>query len=372
MTRTAAAGGSAPPIAATSSPATPSGSRPRRHRHERKRAGPPSDLRPHVSARSGRRGSSRRCRAPNSHARRPQRPRRRSRRRQRPQLRALPPRRHRSPRGGTRALPARTSQAGFRPSTSSAAPAGADWATRPGRGGGHPPDAPPRSRDPTGAGAHRGRAPRPHRQPRPSRRPRTLVRTAGKSARTTYGMVAHDGLPPHRMPPLRLQPWLRYRMVGCVAESDWVLLAYRMPREPSAPRVTVWRKLRRLGAVQVVDGLVALPATAETVEAFGWLADEVVEAGGDAWTWRATGSKDQDKALRQQLKDAVTEEYAALTAEAKRAMDGPERLTVERLRRTLRDIERRDFAAPRARDDARRAVQRVADAMHSAVTERER
>jgi len=161
-------------------------------------------------------------------------------------------------------------------------------------------------------------------------------------------------------------------MVGCVAESDWVLLAYRMPREPSAPRVTVWRKLRRLGAVQVVDGLVALPATAPTVEAFGWLADEVVEAGGEAWTWRATGSKDQDKALRQQLKDAVTEEYAALTAEAKRAMDEPQRRTVERLRRALRDIERRDFAAPRARDDARRAVQRVADATHSAVTERER
>jgi hypothetical protein len=157
-----------------------------------------------------------------------------------------------------------------------------------------------------------------------------------------------------------------------MAESDWVLLAYRMPREPSGPRVTVWRKLRRLGAVQVVDGLVALPANAKTVEAFGWLADEVIEAGGEAWTWRATGSKQQDKALRQQLKDAVTEEYAALTAEAKRAMDGPQRRTVERFRRTLRDIERRDYVAPKERDDARRAVQRVADAMDSFVPERAR
>src|SRR5438309_9923815 len=118
-------------------------------------------------------------------------------------------------------------------------------------------------------------------------------------------------------------------MVSFMAESDWVLVAYRMPREPSAPRVTVWRKLRRLGAVQVVDGLVALPANAETVEAFGWLADEVIEAGGEAGTWRATGPKQQDKAPRRQLKAAVTEEYAALTAEAKRAMDGPKRRTVE-------------------------------------------
>ena len=44
--------------------------------------------------------------------------------------------------------------------------------------------------------------------------------------------------------------------------SGWsgVLLAYRLPREPSGPRVTVWRKLRRLGVAQVLDGLVALPA----------------------------------------------------------------------------------------------------------------
>src|SRR5207249_5197006 len=138
------------------------------------------------------------------------------------------------------------------------------------------------------------------------------------------------------------------------------------------PRVTMWRKLRRLGAVQVVDGLVALPADPETVEAFGWLADEMIEAGGEAWTWRATGSKQQDRALRQQLRDAVVQEYVALAAEAKGAMDGPQRRTVERLRRTLRDIERRDYVAPKERDDARRAVQRLVDAMDSPVPERAR
>src|SRR5947208_3250798 len=145
-------------------------------------------------------------------------------------------------------------------------------------------------------------------------------------------------------------------MVSFMAESDWVLLAYRMPREPSAPRVTVWRKLRRLGAVQVVDGLVALPANAETVEAFGWIADEVIEGGGEAWAWRATGSKQQDRALRQQLKDAVAEEYTRLATEAKAATEQPQRRTVERLRRSLRDIERRDFVASKERDEARRAV----------------
>ena len=157
-----------------------------------------------------------------------------------------------------------------------------------------------------------------------------------------------------------------------VADTGWVLLAYRLPREPSGPRVTVWRKLRRLGALQVVDGLVALPADAETVEAFDWLADEVIEAGGGAWTWRATGSKQQDRALRQQLKDAVIDEYVALIAEARAAGNAAPRRTAQRLRRTLRDIERRDYIAPRERDDARRAVQRVIDSSGATAEERVR
>src|SRR5262245_31893036 len=139
--------------------------------------------------------------------------------------------------------------------------------------------------------------------------------------------------------------------------TQWVLLAYRLPREPSGPRVTVWRKLRRLGAVQIVDGLVVLPAKAETVEAFDWLADEILEAGGEAWTWQASGSKRQDRMLREQLKQAIAAEYVAVTDEARTLGTNPQRRTVQRLRRSLRDIERRDYVSPKERDDARRAVQ---------------
>ena len=66
-----------------------------------------------------------------------------------------------------------------------------------------------------------------------------------------------------------------------------MLLSYRLPREPSTPRITVWRKLKRLGIAQISDGLVALPADARTREQLEWIADEVIEAGGSAAIWLA-------------------------------------------------------------------------------------
>ena len=152
--------------------------------------------------------------------------------------------------------------------------------------------------------------------------------------------------------------------------SEWVLLAYRLPREPSTPRITLWRKLRRLGAVQLVDGLVALPCDAKTVEAFDWLADEVLEAGGEAWTWRGQpGSKHQEQALRERMTAAVVEEYRALLAEVRHAQGEPSRRTVERLRRDLRRIEVRDHFAPKEREQARRMIDRL---MTTANTTEER
>ena len=151
-----------------------------------------------------------------------------------------------------------------------------------------------------------------------------------------------------------------------MADPEWVLLAYRLPREPSTPRIAVWRKLRKLGAVQLVDGLVGLPANAETVEAFDWLADEVIDAGGEAWTFQARpGSRRQDRALRAQINDAIAAEYRELVDEARSALDDPSRRTVERLRREFRRIQGRDHFGVREAEPARRSVERAVAALES-------
>ncbi len=155
-------------------------------------------------------------------------------------------------------------------------------------------------------------------------------------------------------------------MLAEVADRiEWVLLAYRLPREPSAPRVTLWRKLRRLGSVQILDGLVALPADARTREQLEWLADEVLDAGGEASVWFGrVGSAAQERALAQRMAEVAAADYAAVIAEAAAADDESDvvrRRTVARLRRELQRIDRRDFFLPAEREHAHRAVEHLAE-----------
>lgn len=141
----------------------------------------------------------------------------------------------------------------------------------------------------------------------------------------------------------------------------WVFLAYRLPREPSTPRITVWRKLRRLGVVQVVDGLVALPLDARTREQLEWIAYEVVEAGGESSLWIAEAASARiERELAAQMSAAVAGEYATVIAEAESAADeslAHRRRTVARLRREMRRIRARDFFPPPEADLAAAAVE---------------
>lgn len=142
--------------------------------------------------------------------------------------------------------------------------------------------------------------------------------------------------------------------------AEWVLLSYRLPREPSTPRIGLWRKLKRLGAAQIGDGLVALPADARTREQLEWLAEEVVEAGGTAGIWLARpATAGQERDLAAGLAAARSSEYLALGDEARAAVGlGPgERMrAVSRLRSEWRRIAKRDYFPPAERDRARAAL----------------
>jgi hypothetical protein len=147
---------------------------------------------------------------------------------------------------------------------------------------------------------------------------------------------------------------------GSARLGSWVLLAYRLPREPSNPRVAVWRKLERLGVARLGDGLVALPADARTREQLDWLAEEIHEGGGVATVWLATpASAAQERTIAEAMRAARAAEYQVVLRQARAAADGTaaERTrAARRLRGELRRIARRDFFPPPERDAARAAV----------------
>jgi hypothetical protein len=149
----------------------------------------------------------------------------------------------------------------------------------------------------------------------------------------------------------------------------WVLLAYRLPREPSTPRIALWRNLRRLGAVQLVDGLVALPRDSGTQEQLEWLADDIAEAGGDATIWLAeAGSRAQERALAARMAEAAAAEYRTIIDAAKAASRkdvAGRRRTLARLRRALRAVRVRDYFHSRERERATRAVEALAELVES-------
>src|SRR5205809_3166078 len=155
------------------------------------------------------------------------------------------------------------------------------------------------------------------------------------------------------------------------ARTRWVLLAYRLPREPSTPRTALWRKLRRLGAGQVGDGLVLLPLDARNREHLEWLAEEVVEARGEASIWLGElASAAQERELASKMAKLVAADYRALIADAeaaRRESPGQRRRTLSRLRRELRRIRVRDYFPPPERQLAQEAVEGLAGLVEEPV-----
>jgi hypothetical protein len=146
----------------------------------------------------------------------------------------------------------------------------------------------------------------------------------------------------------------------------WVLLCYRVPREPSAPRIAIWRTLKRLGVAQLGDGLVALPADARTREQLEWAAGDVTEAGGSSGVWLARpATLAQERELAAAMAAARAAEYAAVAIQAAAAHEAGEAArtaALRRLRAELRRIIRRDYFPPADREQARAAVEALAAA----------
>lgn len=119
----------------------------------------------------------------------------------------------------------------------------------------------------------------------------------------------------------------------------WIVLTYKVPRDPASNRVFVWRKLKQLGAIALQDAAWVLPATLKTQEHFQWLAAEIAELGGEARLWLSTLQLEiSEDTLRKQFESQVESEYKEILAKLK-----PKNRDLSALARRYQRVVGRDF-----------------------------
>jgi hypothetical protein len=97
---------------------------------------------------------------------------------------------------------------------------------------------------------------------------------------------------------------------------EWVLLIHQLPPKPSNLRVSIWRKLQKLGAVAIKNSVYVLPATEKAHEDFQWLKQEIESAGGEASVFKAASVEGAtDREIVAAFREARDEEFAVITAE---------------------------------------------------------
>ena len=149
----------------------------------------------------------------------------------------------------------------------------------------------------------------------------------------------------------------------------WVLLIYRIPRDPSRHRVAVWRKLKDLGALYLQDGVAALPEDAVTREQLEWLQLRVRESGGEATLWEGRpGTLAEEAELVGDFRASREEAYRDIIAGAERLrrkaeMGGGSVLEqLGKLEREFRAERRRDYFRSPLRLQAAEALRAAREA----------
>jgi hypothetical protein len=148
--------------------------------------------------------------------------------------------------------------------------------------------------------------------------------------------------------------------------ASWLLLLYALPTKHTSERVSLWRKLKKLGAIQLKTSAYVLPDNPANYERFKWLAQQINDSGGNATLIRVSEIEglphDQVVALFNEARAAEYKELmdAVLNsiARRKKSKDKAEIEALERFQRWFNEIREIDcFDAP-ASHDAQMVLQR--------------
>ena len=96
----------------------------------------------------------------------------------------------------------------------------------------------------------------------------------------------------------------------------WLLFLYSLPAKMASGRVSLWRKLKKLGSYALKTSAYVLPNEPSHIERFQWLAQQVRDSGGEATLAHVTHIEGlSDEELARCFNDARAEEYSTLIEE---------------------------------------------------------
>jgi hypothetical protein len=136
-----------------------------------------------------------------------------------------------------------------------------------------------------------------------------------------------------------------------IGATAWLLLLFSLPTNRNTERVAVWRRLKKMGAVQIKTSTYLLPDQPAQYEQFQWLAQQIRDYGGDCTLVRAQEIEGltQGKIVAI-FNDSRTKDYSELRKalqsfiRRRNKMDAEEAASeLERLTRRFREIRGVDF-----------------------------
>jgi hypothetical protein len=136
-----------------------------------------------------------------------------------------------------------------------------------------------------------------------------------------------------------------------VKATSWLLLLFSLPTNRNTERVAVWRRLKKMGAVQIKTSTYLLPDEAAQYEQFQWLAKQIRDYGGDSTLVRAQEIEGLTRErVISMFNDARAKTYAELRKSLhgfitrRRKVDAEKAVSeLERLTRQFREIRAVDF-----------------------------
>ena len=133
--------------------------------------------------------------------------------------------------------------------------------------------------------------------------------------------------------------------------TSWLLLLFSLPTNRNTERVAVWRRLKKMGAVQIKSSTYLLPDEPAQHEQFQWLAKQIRDYGGDSTLVRAQEIEGLTKEKVVSLFNAARDQDYAVLRKAlqtfiarRRKLDAAAAATeLERFTRQFRELRQIDF-----------------------------